>query len=199
DAPPGRAAARARGRRGEAEAPPGWGGPGGCPGSAADFESALAAPGAVSEKLFELANRPAVRFRVGGGHVEVRQDRQATEHSGGVVWETAFFLARYLERHVLPARGGRPAVAELGAGCGLLGLALARLGCRAVLTEQPAALANLRANVGAYAAAGGARRGAATAAQLVWGNAEDAAAVAQMGPFDLVVASDVVFAAPLVG
>jgi len=169
-------------------------------GQAADFESALGGSGGTAEKLFELANKPAVRLSVGEGFVQVAQDRKATEHSGGVVWETAFFLARYLEKHVLPGRGGddtrRLRVLELGAGCGLMGLALARLGCRVFLTEQPTAMDNLRSNVAAHLASSSADR--AKALQLVWGDATDIAAVRAKGPFDLIVASDVVFAARFV-
>jgi predicted nicotinamide N-methyase len=166
---------------------------------AADFEAALAAPGDTAEKLFELANKPMVRFTVGGHRVEVSQDRKATEHSGGVVWETAFFLARYIERHLLqelraqrsPDCGTRLRVVELGSGCGLLGLALSQLGCNVLLTEQPAALPNLSANV---KAASKKSCGAADVAQLSWGDDADISAVLKQGPFDLVVASDVVFA-----
>jgi len=178
---------------------------------AADFEAALAGPGDTSEKLFALANRPAVRFSVGGGCVQVVQDRTATEHSGGVVWETAFFLARYMEQHVLPRGSARrsgarqPRVIELGAGCGLLGLALSRLGCSVVQTDQPSALANLRANAEAHvaASAGSVESGPVDVLRLEWGNTADIAAALEQGPFDFVVASDVVFASrfvePLLG
>jgi len=164
--------------------------------NAVDFEAALRAPGDTAEKLFELANKPAVRFSIAGGYVQVAQDRSTTEHSGGVVWETAFFLARYLEQHVLPERrpngDRRLRVVELGSGCGLLGLALARLDCKVTLTEQPAAMGNLKANVAAHKAASGG--GLPKAMQLSWGEEADIAAVSARGPFDLVVASDVVFA-----
>lgn len=173
--------------------------------AAADVEEALGAGGDAAERMFELANKPAVRLSIGGGVVEVVQDRAATEHSGGVVWETAYFLTRYFERHLLRQRrrAGAPTparVAELGAGCGLLGLALARLGCEVVLTEQPAALANLKANAKrarATSAEGGARP--PRAMRLSWGDAAHAAAVRARGPFDFVVASDVVFAERFVG
>lgn len=175
-------------------------------GVATDFEAALAAPGETSEKLFELANKPAVRLLVGGSAVEVVQDHSTTEHSGGVVWETAFFLARYLEQHVLPGQEGLKII-ELGAGCGLLGLALTRLGHDVVLTEQAIALPNLRTNVKAAAAAAEElpakkkRRlqiGTAKALGLAWGEKAELEAVKKRGPFDLIVASDVVFSTTFV-
>lgn len=169
-------------------------------GAAVDFDSVFASPGETSEKLFELANKPMVKLSLAGASVQVAQDLGATEHSGGVVWETAFFLARYLQQHVLPdlqasVGGGRPPkIVDVGAGCGLLGLTLAKLGCQVLLTDQGSALQNLSANVAAAGEASGAK-----AAQLAWGDASDLAAVCEQGPFDLVVASDVVFARRLVG
>eukprot|EP00928_Gymnodinium_smaydae_P078961 TRINITY_DN63007_c0_g1_i1.p1 TRINITY_DN63007_c0_g1~~TRINITY_DN63007_c0_g1_i1.p1 ORF type:complete len:353 (-),score=99.00 TRINITY_DN63007_c0_g1_i1:8-1030(-) len=189
-----RAAARPTSKRSRADA--------GAAETAADLEAAVRAPGDTAENLFELANLPAVSVSVGGFRVTVAQDRGATEHSGGVVWETALFLMRYLESQVLPKFSAMPRVLELGAGCGLLGLSLARLGCRVVLTEQPSALANLRSNVKAQRALmrgeDGACEGSARTMQLTWGDADDLAAVRAKGPFDLVVASDVVFAKALV-
>ncbi|CAJ1373402.1 unnamed protein product, partial [Effrenium voratum] len=148
-------------------------------------EAALSSCDQPSEKLFELANRPSLCLRIGGSVLEVSQDRSTQEHSGGVVWETAFFLLRYLEREVLPGLGRRLRVVELGAGCGLLGLGLARLGCEVVLTDQPLALPNLRHN---------AEGSGAEVQVLSWGDVEHMEAVRRQGPFDLVVGSDVVFA-----
>ncbi|CAE7667791.1 pli1 [Symbiodinium pilosum] len=117
-------------------------------GPAADIEVAVRGG---SEKLFELASRPAIRVAVAGSYLEVVQDRLTQEHSGGVVWETAFFLLRYLQQAILPGmrqdKGCRLRVVELGAGCGLLGLGLSRLGCEVLLTEQAVAMGNLVRNV----------------------------------------------------
>eukprot|EP00439_Symbiodinium_sp_Y106_P049056 s701_g6.t1 len=87
-------------------------------GPSADIEAALTGRGMHCEKLFELASRPAIRVAVGDSFVEVVQDRSTQEHSGGVVWETAFFLLRYLQRAIIPGMRqseGRPLrVVELG-------------------------------------------------------------------------------------
>lgn len=166
-----------------------------------DMEEALALPGETSEKLFELANRPAVKLAVGGGSICVAQDHTTTAHSGGVVWETALFLTRYLEKQVLPSMHAELplSVVELGSGCGLLGLSLSLLGCDVLLTDQPEALPNLRANAKAARAAakvdqGGAPPRRVRVQALSWGDAGHIAAACDKGPFNMVVASDVVFA-----
>ena len=133
----------------------------------------------------------------------IRQDREAQIHTGGIVWETAFLLALFLEhggeRGEWRAAGQR--VLEVGAGCGLLGMVLAAAGCDVVLTEHPVALANLRHNVGACAAA----EGRARVHRLDWEDEGDARAVqeaqrARGSPptFDTIVGTDVVFAEGMV-
>jgi hypothetical protein len=56
---------------------------------------------------------------VGGRHLEIEQDTSLHDCCGGIIWETSFVLAAYLERH-LEARVGLPLrkvkVVELGAG-----------------------------------------------------------------------------------
>eukprot|EP00667_Euglena_gracilis_P018646 EG_transcript_19827 len=145
-----------------------------------------------------MANENMVEYRCRDkGRITVTQDPHIQNSSGGIVWETAYLMAMYFEQCVLPASGAAPppAVLEVGAGCGLLGLVLARLGCRVVLTEQPATLPTLRRNVAANLAA---TAGRATALPLFWGDARDIEAVAAHGPFDLVVGTDVFFSPPLV-
>jgi hypothetical protein len=46
-------------------------------------------------------------------------------------------------------------VLEVGAGCGLLGLVLARLGCDVTLTEAPVVMDYLTSNVGSNGAGDG--------------------------------------------
>ncbi|OLP92500.1 Protein N-lysine methyltransferase METTL21A [Symbiodinium microadriaticum] len=172
-------------------------------GPSADIEAALTGRGKRCDKLFELASRPAIRVAVGGSFVEVAQDRSTQEHSGGVVWETAFFLLRYLQQAIIPGlrrSEGRPLrVVELGAGCGLLGLGLSRLGCEVVLTEQHVAMENLVRNVeAANKSLQGEDFVPAEALELDWGSEANMTAVRSKGSFDLVVGSDIVFASRLV-
>jgi predicted nicotinamide N-methyase len=127
----------------------------------------------VSEVFFELANAPRVKYRVGCNSdgtevaITIKQDvaGAAQQHTGGIVWETAFLLLEYLLSPVAESatdachakqgtdtttsgtltppnvfysimdrfynmaekREKRHAtVLELGAGCGMVGLALCK-------------------------------------------------------------------------
>ncbi|KAG2646261.1 hypothetical protein PVAP13_2KG498800, partial [Panicum virgatum] len=124
------------------------------------------------------------------------------------LWPSASTLLRVLPAspHLLPrapAPGGPPlSVLELGSGNGAAGLALAAaLPARAVLSDLPGALPNQRhnadLNVPLLASAGG----AASVVPLPWGDAaamREVAAARAEAPFDLVVASDVVYYEALV-
>ena len=175
------------------------------PASAMRWEDVLAATDAdeVAERLFELANASHVLYRVAGGELSIRQDHTVA-NTGGCVWDTSFVLARWAEPRIGEWRASldppRPLrVVEVGAGCGLLGAALARLGCEVLVTEQPSAMANLRANVEANqppaSSSGG---GSLAAAQLSWADEGEVAAAAARGPWDLLVGTDVVYSAEAV-
>ena len=102
---------------------------------------------ALDEHTFALANAESVRYRD-----VVSLQRCLDECSGGVVWESAHVLVRYFLEGAHPRPLGLAAtICELGAGCGLLGLALARYMSprpnRVVLTEAAPALEHLRSNV----------------------------------------------------
>lgn len=157
--------------------------------------------------------------------VWIRQDPSVVECTGGVLWETAFLLASFLlndEEHspillgqaararagagagAAAAAGGSvpvPTVLELGAGCGLVGLASAEAGCTVCTTEAPPAMDNLRYNVQANMDLVDASGGQVSAMPLSWGSAADAAAVRNgygTATFDLIVGTDVVFNVELV-
>ena len=162
----------------------------------------------------------------GGGEedtvVWIRQDPSVVECTGGVLWETAFLLSSFLlndEEHSpillgqaagagagagAAAAGGSvpvPTVLELGAGCGLVGLASAEAGCTVCTTEAPPAMDNLRYNVQANMGLVDASGGQVSAVPLSWGSAADAAAVRKghgAATFDLIVGTDVVFNVELV-
>ena len=99
--------------------------------------------------FFELANAPAFRY----DDLRVRQDQSVVDSCGGIVWESAFCLVNYLRANArfasLMTREGRAAV-ELGCGCALVGLVVARDHGfeRVVVTDQEKVLADVtRANV----------------------------------------------------
>ena len=111
---------------------------------------------------------------------------EAASETGAVVWDGAVLLAR---ANALEPPGRKRDVLELGAGCGLAGLAWALTeDCNLTLTDRPHRLRALRENA--------ARNGVeATVAALDWTRAE-------FGAYDVVLAADCVYdealATPLV-
>jgi len=102
--------------------------------------------------------------------VTIHQDLNNQSHTGACVWETAFLLLTFLRQRAADAGDRREPhrssshcktssssssssllgkVLEVGAGCGLLGIALGALGlCESViLTETPEVMENLKRNV----------------------------------------------------
>ena len=115
-----------------------------------------------SDIFFELANADILRYRCSRGDITIEQDRDiegkrtASEgpQTGGIVWETAFFLSMYLTELYSKEGPNRPKpierILEVGAGCGLLGLVLAQeWGAKVLLTDTPTATTTLVANVAA--------------------------------------------------
>lgn len=162
---------------------------------------------AASDFFFELANAEEVAYRSSNlklpkslSHILVRQNPTVESCTGGIVWETSFLLATFLETTGLPPRKSR--ILEVGAGCGMLGLVLASHGLRVTLTETTAAMDVLRGNVThahniAVAKAAG---GTARARLLRWDVLEDRAEAlvedgrdADDGKYDVVVGTDVFF------
>lgn len=168
------------------------------------FQEALRDADDATSKFFELANTDIIRYETkSGAVVTIRQDRNNSTHTGGIIWETAFLLALYLENHELKSKPGRPFrplnVLELGAGCGLLGLVIAQGGHHVVLTEHPDAMSNLKQNVESNSKSL-APHATAVAAQLRWGVAEDIEAVKHISTktFEIIVGTDIVYQAELV-
>lgn len=122
--------------------------------------------GDVSSVFFELANAPLVSYRfqdIRGQKrsITIQQDFQNAggQHTGGIVWETAYLLLNYL----LTSQDGSPPSAssktnnssklfktlELGAGCGMVGQVLyaAGLAKPMIVTEAQPVMANLLHNL----------------------------------------------------
>lgn len=78
-----------------------------------------------AEAFFELANAPVVGFKIDNHikqisakkkikEVRIRQISDCQSHTGGIVWETSYFLSIYLtSKHSCLGK-----VLEVGAGCG---------------------------------------------------------------------------------
>ena len=175
--------------------------------SAMRLETALSKADDASEAFFELANAASIAVAVPGDldiDVTILQD-PANTTTGGCVWETAYVLAEWaywrlpaFEAVDLRGRLRRPRCLELGAGCGLTGIALARSGAAAevLLTEVAGAMDNLRRNVEANPVADD--RYPCRAAALDWTNDAEVAAVAARGPWDVILGTDVIFRLDLV-
>lgn len=147
--------------------------------------------------LFELANATHVVFSVGGHELTIQQDPSVVG-TGGCVWETAYLMAQWLQPRLAELqRDGPLRCLEVGAGCGLLGIALAHAGCDVLLTEQGTAMDNLSANVAANAPPE-TSGGACAAAPLSWTEDGELDAVAARGPWQVLVGTDVVYKAELV-
>eukprot|EP00929_Paragymnodinium_shiwhaense_P094193 TRINITY_DN5462_c0_g3_i1.p1 TRINITY_DN5462_c0_g3~~TRINITY_DN5462_c0_g3_i1.p1 ORF type:complete len:331 (+),score=33.90 TRINITY_DN5462_c0_g3_i1:54-1046(+) len=117
---------------------------------------------------------------------------------GGRVWPVSLVLGSVLQQR-LPsiATSRRPLkVLELGCGCGLVGLSLARQGHSVVLTDIPALLPLMRANVAAAASKSvDVTRNSAAAAEAAWseiaGTSKAVAPAWESLPDSGAVASDV--------
>jgi predicted nicotinamide N-methyase len=161
-------------------------------------------------------------LRAGDATVRVRQHffdrpvpqprtvRPKADLTGMKVWPVSLRILSQLcdpSCALLRRRGGSPSAAplrvlELGAGVGLLGLALAaaRADVSVLLTDPGVevhfedgvsnTLDWLRANVAANADA---TRGRASAGQLLWGCGEHLEQISALGPFDLVLGSDLLY------
>ncbi|KAL3138792.1 hypothetical protein ABBQ32_005634 [Trebouxia sp. C0010 RCD-2024] len=124
---------------------------------------------------------------------------------GACLWDGAFVLTAYLLTQPSDTFTGKRCI-ELGAGVGLVGLSLARLGAEVTLTDKPALLSLLKGNVarnwlGERAHPGadpGLPRGKADVAALEWGSKDCTNTVAALASkqYDYVVATDCTYIDP---
>jgi predicted nicotinamide N-methyase len=106
----------------------------------------------AAEAFCELANAPIIGFRVGSKRrkeIRIKQNSKCQTHTGGIVWETAYLLACYLEIKCKGDNSRLGKVLEVGSGCGMLGLALSasKLAKKVVMTETTEVLPNLEKNL----------------------------------------------------
>jgi predicted nicotinamide N-methyase len=122
-------------------------------------------------------------------------DKRNAGADGGfasTVWDSAIVLAKFIEKHQEKFRGLR--VVELGAGCGLVSVALIHAGAaRVVATDLPANTKLLRNNVSRNAPSGKDEGHAWDVKALSWG--KDANEALGDEPFDLVIATDCMYVA----
>ena len=103
--------------------------------------------GFVFEKWLDtqmFTDHSAAVFRYNSASVELVLDQgrfehtNKVDHTGTVVWDDAVLLARFLERKAARKPGcfEKKSVLELGAGVGLPGLLLAKLGADVVVSDR---------------------------------------------------------------
>ena len=131
--------------------------------------------------------------------IRICQDSQAQTHTGGVVWETAYLLLGYLLlQKQRQSSLGR--LVEVGAGCGLLGIALAvaNRATDVTLTEVDQVLPLLKNNLECNQTL--LKTCPCRAVALDWTNYRDQAQAAslQAHSVDTIVGTDVVFSPSLV-
>lgn len=133
-----------------------------------------------------------VRF---GTTVRIAEPNQR-QYWGDDVRDSAVALCGNLEKHDVARR----TVLELGAGLGTVGLCAAALGANVTLTDkEEGLLARANRNVEVNAAnettmcASCHPAGEARVRRMSWGNQADMQRVAEFGPFDLIVASDIIY------
>lgn len=130
------------------------------------------------------------------------KDPLATDYTGDLVWPTAVAFSRYIcEKHGL--EGTR--ALDVGAGTGLVGLVVHRMGAKSVtFTDVPRVIPLLSRNVALHCLADATRKadpaetqaGEAIVRPLLWGEAEAEALVQERGHFDLVLCCEVVYQQP---
>jgi predicted nicotinamide N-methyase len=156
------------------------------------------------EDRFNDPHMSSFEIEVLGHKLFLSQDPNS-RHLGTTVWDSSLVFAKYMERsskkgEFSRARISGKRVIELGAGCGLAGIAMALLGCDVVVTDQVAVLPILLRNVernlarARYTASDNVYQGSignVEVAELDWGNNAHAAALEP--PFDYIIGTDVVY------
>eukprot|EP01117_Protostelium_nocturnum_P019301 TRINITY_DN8336_c0_g1_i1.p1 TRINITY_DN8336_c0_g1~~TRINITY_DN8336_c0_g1_i1.p1 ORF type:complete len:298 (-),score=104.39 TRINITY_DN8336_c0_g1_i1:211-1104(-) len=134
-------------------------------------------------------------FSFAGQKVLLKQD---THSCGGHLWRSATVLMTYLEnKTVFPDKedgisfwNGKKVI-ELGAGTGLLGIALAKIGAQVILTDQESLVPLMREN----ARLNGIQDQELLIEELWWGRG-DCDKYTKDKPIDFIIASDCVYLEP---
>ena len=134
---------------------------------------------------------PTRTVRLQGRDVVIRQHQRREEErigTGGVLWEAAIVLADYVASG--DWQGQR--VLELGAGTGLVAIALAMRGAEVCATDgNPRVLEGARSNVEDAMRRHG--HGPVALELFDWNSPQDLAKIVALGPWDVVLGSDLVY------
>mmetsp|Transcript_51332 Transcript_51332/g.166432 ORF Transcript_51332/g.166432 Transcript_51332/m.166432 type:complete len:443 (+) Transcript_51332:71-1399(+) len=128
-----------------------------------------------------------------GRDIVIRQHQRRQEEkvgTGGVLWESAIVLADYVGRNKTKFAWQGKRVLELGAGTGLVTIALAMEGADVVLTDgNPKVVEGAGRNV----EGAGRLSGSVRLETFDWNSPEDLARMQALGPWDAIVGSDLVY------
>ncbi|XP_052206599.1 uncharacterized protein LOC127810985 [Diospyros lotus] len=145
-----------------------------------------------------FTDSPVIELPVGGALLSIQQDN-GTMHVGTTVWPCSLVLVKFVERWFSAAQPSNPYAAlldfrnkravELGAGCGAAAMGLHLLGLHNVVVTDiapvmPALKHNLKRNKPVLGKT-------LKTAQLYWSNPDQIKSLNP--PFDLVIATDVVY------
>ena len=154
-------------------------------------------PMATSWAIGELNTNRAVQLEAAGRTFTLRQ-APGSGMVGTSLWDSAVALVRHLDREGAGESGALSAdrlrqarVIELGAGCGLAGMAFAAYGAHVTFTDKPEVMDHLEANVMQNFGAGGAGTSELRFSPFCWGT--DPLVAGLSPPYDVVVATDVIY------
>jgi predicted nicotinamide N-methyase len=138
---------------------------------------------------FTVNNIPIVISEIEEGSSRPNEQQQSRD-TGRHIWDGSVVLARYIEEHMELVEG--KSVLELGAGCGVAGLAAGACGARHVtITDLPYCITNIQRNIDATKQQ--LLEGVFTARAFDWDSPP-----CDLFDIDVVIAADVIWLADLV-
>jgi predicted nicotinamide N-methyase len=177
------------------------------------------------EAFFEMANSPIISFRItdsspssstvstsGSNLIHIEQKQELENSCGGIVWESAFALAEYLRKQNVFKKNKKHKIRDcidIGAGTGFLGIwvhkqkripNIPNIVERTVITDTMECFELMKRNVKRNFSESDESSKTIDVQPLDWTSEKDLDALATTGrgKFDLLVATDVIFAERLV-
>lgn len=174
------------------------------------------------EAFFEMANSPIISFRItdsspssstvstsGSNLIHIEQKQELENSCGGIVWESAFALAEYLRKQNVFKKNKKHKIRDcidIGAGTGFLGIwvhkqkRIPNIVERTVITDTMECFELMKRNVKRNFSENDESSKTIDVQPLDWTSEKDLDALATTGrgKFDLLVATDVIFAERLV-